>query len=76
MNGGLQMRLLVVEYEKVLREALVNGLKIKEYAVDAASDGEQADVLAYTVQYDLIILEFVQMYSVFLIQYHVYQVLA
>lgn len=38
------MRLLVVEYEKVLREALVNGLKIKEYAVDAASDGEQADV--------------------------------
>lgn len=70
------MRLLVVEYEKVLREALVNGLKIKEYAVDAASDGEQADVLAYTVQYDLIILEFVQMYSVFLIQYHVYQVLA
>lgn len=76
MNGGLQMRLLVVEYEKVLREALVNGLKIKEYAVDAASDGEQADVLAYTVQYDLIILEFVQMYSVFLIQYHVYQALA
>lgn len=70
------MRLLVVEYEKVLREALVNGLKIKEYAVDAASDGEQADVLAYTVQYDLIILEFVQMYSVFLIQYHVYQALA
>lgn len=51
------MRLLVVEYEKVLREALVNGLKIKEYAVDAASDGEQADVLAYTVQYDLIILD-------------------
>lgn len=76
MNEGLQMRLLVVEYEKVLREALVNGLKIKEYAVDAASDGEQADVLAYTVQYDLIILEFVQMYSVFLIQYHVYQALA
>lgn len=38
------MRLLVVEYEKVLREALVNSLKIKEYAVDAASDGEQADV--------------------------------
>lgn len=70
------MRLLVVEDEKVLREALVNGLKIKGYAVDAASDGEQADVLAYTVQYDLIILEFVQMYSVFLIQYHVYQVLA
>lgn len=70
------MRLLVVEYEKVLREALVNGLKIKEYAVDAASDGKQADVLAYTVQYDLIILEFVQMYSVFLIQYHVYQALA
>ena len=70
------MRLLVVEDEKVLREALVNGLKIKGYAVDAASDGEQADVLAYTVQYDLIILEFVQMYSVFLIQYHVYQALA
>ena len=38
------MRLLVVEYEKVLREALVNGLKIKEYALDAASDGEKADV--------------------------------
>ncbi len=51
------MRLLVVEDEKVLREALVNGLKIKGYAVDAASDGEQADVLAYTVQYDLIILD-------------------
>ena len=30
------MRLLVVEDEKILREALVNGLKIKEYAVDAA----------------------------------------
>lgn len=51
------MRLLVVEDEKALREALVNGLKIKGYAIDAASDGEQADVLAYTVQYDLIILD-------------------
>lgn len=40
MNGGLQMRLLVVEDEKVLRKALVTGLKIKEYAVDAASNGE------------------------------------
>ena len=38
------MRLLVVDYDKVLREALVYGLKIKEYALDAASDGEQADV--------------------------------
>ena len=38
------MRLLVVEDEKVLRKALVTGLKIKEYALDAASDGEQADV--------------------------------
>ena len=41
------MRLLVVEDEKILREALVNGLKIKEYAVDAASDGEQADVRGF-----------------------------
>ena len=47
MNGGLQMRLLVVEYEKVLRKALVTGLKIKEYALDAASDGEQADVRGF-----------------------------
>ena len=38
------MRLLVVEDEKILREALVIGLKINDYAVDAASDGEQADV--------------------------------
>ena len=38
------MRLLVVEDEKILREEFVNGLKIIEYAVDAASDGEQADV--------------------------------
>ena len=38
------MRLLVVEYEKVLREALVKGFKIKEYALDAPSDGEHADV--------------------------------
>lgn len=51
------MRILVVEDEKTLREALVNGLKIKGYAVDAASGGKQADEMVFCENYDLIILD-------------------
>lgn len=51
------MRILVVEDEKLLRESLVEGLKIKGYAVDYACDGEKADEMVYCEEYDLIILD-------------------
>ncbi|MGV8981514.1 response regulator transcription factor [Clostridium sp.] len=51
------MRLLLVEDEKRLSEALVYVLKKNNYAVDVAFDGDQGQEMAETDIYDLIILD-------------------
>jgi DNA-binding response OmpR family regulator len=51
------MRLLVVEDEKDLADAVARGLRREGYAVDVALDGEEAiEKLAYT-EYDLVCLD-------------------
>jgi two-component system, OmpR family, copper resistance phosphate regulon response regulator CusR len=51
------MRILVVEDESGLANSLVAGLKEECYAVDRAGDGEEAEFLAETNDYDLIVLD-------------------
>jgi DNA-binding response OmpR family regulator len=51
------MRILVVEDEKRLAEFIKNGLLEQKYSVDVAHDGENAEFLARTNDYDLIILD-------------------
>ncbi len=51
------MRILVVEDELDLQEAIAEGLRIEGYAVDTCSNGEDAYELAYIENYDLIILD-------------------
>ena len=51
------MRILVVEDEKDLADAIANGLRRQGYAADMAYDGEQALVMEEVNDYDLIILD-------------------
>ena len=51
------MRILVVEDEKRLAEFIKKGLEEQKYSVDVAHDGENAEYLAMTNEYDLIILD-------------------
>ena len=51
------MRVLVVEDETALRAQLADALLRAGYAVDSASDGERADFLGQTEDYDAIILD-------------------
>ena len=51
------MRILVVEDEKDLAQALVNGLTRFGYSVDTAADGEVALNMAEINSYDLILLD-------------------
>lgn len=51
------MRLLVVEDEIDLQDALADGLRLDGYAVDVCGDGVRAYELASTNSYDLIILD-------------------
>lgn len=51
------MRILVVEDEIDLQEAITEGLRIEGYAVDTCSNGDDAYELAYVGDYDLIILD-------------------
>lgn len=51
------MKILIVEDERVLRNSLVEGLKIKGYTVEFACDGEEAEEKAFCENYDLIILD-------------------
>lgn len=51
------MRVLVVEDEPLLSRQLANALGEGGYAVDCAADGEQADFLAHTEQYDAVVLD-------------------
>lgn len=51
------MRVLVVEDEPLLSRQLANALGQGGYAVDCAADGEQADFLAHSEQYDAVVLD-------------------
>ena len=51
------MRLLIIEDEKELANALARGLKSLGYAVDAVNDGLTGEQMAIAVNYDLIILD-------------------
>ena len=51
------MRVLVVEDEKLLSRQLATAVGDAGYAVDCAADGERADFLAQTEQYDAVVLD-------------------
>jgi two-component system, OmpR family, response regulator len=48
---------LVVEDEKLLSRQLARALNEAGYAVDCATDGDRADFLAQTEQYDVVVLD-------------------
>jgi two-component system, OmpR family, response regulator len=51
------MRILVVEDEAALARQLTSSIAEAGYAVDQAADGERADFLARTEQYDAMVLD-------------------
>jgi len=51
------LRVLIVEDEPKLSQQLASTLSGQGYAVDSAGDGEQADFLERTEQYDAIVLD-------------------
>ncbi|MEQ9622379.1 response regulator transcription factor [Coleofasciculus chthonoplastes] len=51
------MRILLVEDDIYLAEALAEALAIQRYAVDTVSDGESAWIQVNTLDYDLILLD-------------------
>lgn len=51
------MRILVVEDEVDLQEAIAEGLRLDGYAVDTCGDGATAYELLYVEDYDLVILD-------------------
>jgi two-component system OmpR family response regulator len=51
------LRILIIEDEQLLARQLEAALIEAGYAVDAAADGERADFLAQTEQYDAIVLD-------------------
>ena len=51
------MRILVVEDEPELAEAVVEALEDEAYAVDLARSGEEASELAAVNSYDLVVLD-------------------
>jgi DNA-binding response OmpR family regulator len=51
------MRVLLIEDHKPMVRALRKGLEEEGFAVDAATDGEEADYKATTAEYDVIILD-------------------
>ena len=51
------MRILIVEDELDLQEAITDGLKIDGYAVDTCGDGNTAYELLYVENYDLVVLD-------------------
>ncbi|HEY7288470.1 MAG TPA: response regulator transcription factor [Vicinamibacterales bacterium] len=51
------MRVLVVEDESALATQLSSALSAAGYAVDCAADGERADFLGQTEQYDAVVLD-------------------
>lgn len=57
MVQGDNVRILVVEDELDLQEAILEGLRLDGYAVDGCSDGNTAYELLYVENYDLAILD-------------------
>src|SRR6478609_11841963 len=55
--GVCPVRILIVEDQLPLLKALRQGLEEEGFAVDTATDGEEADVKARTTQYDVIVLD-------------------
>src|SRR5207245_1067219 len=55
--GGWNMRVLLVEDHRPMVRALRKGLEEEGFAVDTATDGEEADYKATTADYDVIILD-------------------
>src|SRR5215204_2209680 len=51
------MRVLVVEDEALLSRQLETALRDAGYAVDCAAEGERADFLGHTEQYDAVVLD-------------------
>jgi len=51
------MKLLIIEDETVLRNALAKGFKKLEYTIDTAEDGEKALDYYFSNQYNLVILD-------------------
>lgn len=51
------MRVLVVEDDPVLADALTNAMRRASYAVDCANSAEQAEVLLRTTDYQLVLLD-------------------
>ena len=51
------VRILVVEDERKVAEALQSGLEAEQYAVSVASTGEEGFYLANTERFDLILLD-------------------
>jgi len=51
------LRVLVVEDEALLSEQLAGALENAGYAVDCADDGERAEFLGQTEQYDAVVLD-------------------
>jgi len=51
------MRILVVEDEETLADAVVEALEDESYAVDLAADGDTADELMAVNDYDLVVLD-------------------
>ncbi len=51
------MRILVVEDDRKILNALKRGLERQSYAVDAVADGSEGEVMATTEPYDLVILD-------------------
>lgn len=56
-TGLVLMRVLVVEDDAPLATFVRKGLEAEHYAVDTASDGEQARCMALESDYDLVILD-------------------
>lgn len=51
------MKILVVEDERKIANSIKKGLEYENYIVDIAYDGEEGMDLAFSVEYDLIILD-------------------
>lgn len=51
------MRILLVEDDKMIAEAVSNGLKIARYAVDWVNNGNTAEQALNSQQYDLVLLD-------------------
>lgn len=51
------MKLLIVEDDRAIREALKEGLEDEKYAVDVAEDGQEGYLTAQASDYDVIIMD-------------------